>query len=147
MKPIDRLAKWHDSGAIVSRLVVEATERRVNGRRVWRLKDDLSLNLPFTGGLFRLRVPAEFETDYASIPRILWWLFPHDECAEAAVFHDWLYERTDLDRFFADSILRLVMKLTDKPWLMRVLFFWGVRCGGWRRVKTTDTGANECLKQ
>lgn len=32
-------------------------------------------------------------TDQASIPRLLWSVFPpHGRCAKAAIIHDWMYE-------------------------------------------------------
>jgi len=131
MTPITRTERTCRSGATISPLVVVATDKKMGGRRVWRLQEPLVLDLGFKGGHFRITVPAGFETDYSSIPRFAWWLYPHDECAEAGVIHDWLYRETEVGRFFCDAVMRLVMQLTDKRWGMRVLQFWGVRLGGW----------------
>jgi hypothetical protein len=128
---IDRGKQTDSNGLLISELVVVPTSERQGGRRVWRLAADLSMTLDFSGGVFEICVPAGFRTDFASIPRPLWWLYPHDELAEIAVIHDWLYRETDMDRFFCDAVLRLLMRITGKRWSMRVAYFWAVRIGGW----------------
>lgn len=147
MNAINRPRRELANGATLSPLVVVATGESFHGRRVWRLareftlrltifditsRDDASLHL-------RVCVPAGFATDYASIPRIFWRLWPHDECAEAAVIHDWLYSQPAVDRLFADAMLALVLALTGKPRLMRWAFYLAVRCGGrWARKTRED---------
>ncbi|MFV2733470.1 DUF1353 domain-containing protein, partial [Escherichia coli] len=40
-----------------------------------------------------IAVPAGYVTDLASVPRILWSVFPpHGRYAKAAIIHDWLYD-------------------------------------------------------
>lgn len=140
---IDRPRRRMHNGARLSQLAVEATEHRWAGRRVWRLTAPFSFDVADANrsGEFQLSiyVGAGFETDFASIPRLFWWLFPHDECAEAAIIHDWLYQCTNCDRQLADSIFRLVMKLTGKPYLIRLAHYLGVRIGGWA-VRTKRKG-------
>jgi len=141
MNAINRPRRELANGATLSPLVVEATGESYHGRRVWRVVRDFTLRLSIGsavlgGGGFYLRidVPAGFLTDYASIPRLFWRIWPHDDCAEAAVVHDWLYSQPDADRLFADAMLALVMRLTGKPRLMRWAFYLAVRCGGrWAR--------------
>jgi hypothetical protein len=134
MNAISRQQRRH-SGVQISRLLLEPTDEYSNGRRIWRLAEKFHIEIERVNRLgdfwLDVRVFEGFETDLASIPRWLWWLFPHDECAEAAVVHDWLYRHTDLDRQFCDSVFRLVMRLTGKPYLMRLSFYLGVRLGGW----------------
>lgn len=43
------------------------------------------------GARYRLTVPAGFENDLASVPRILWWYVSPFDLGLAAVPHDWLY--------------------------------------------------------
>ena len=141
MNAINRPRRELDNGATLSPLVVEATGESYHGRRVWRLVE--SFHLDWSIGEFgcvdlHIMVPAGFETDYASIPRFFWRLWPHDEAAEAAVVHDWLYSQPDADRLFADAMLALVMRLTGKPRLMRWAFYLAVRLGG-RSRKTRNT--------
>lgn len=91
------------------------------------------------------RPPALFETDFASVPRLLWWLFPRwGRYGNAAVIHDYLYrgghffsvlneeaEPSYPDRIYADTIfLEGMVVLGVRKW-QRLLIYWGVRLGGW----------------
>lgn len=146
MNAINRPRRELANGATLSPLVVEATGETHHGRRVWRVVHDFVLRLriddqeSYNDGsvILRISVPSGFETDFASVPRLFWRLWPHDEAAEAAVVHDWLYSQPDADRLFADAMLALVMRLTGKPRLMRWAFYLAVRLGG-RSRKTRNT--------
>jgi len=138
MNAIDRPRRVLPNGVTISPLVVVSTGESYHGRRVWKLVKSLVLRLQASDGqghiTLHITVPAGFETDYASVPRLFWHLLPHDECAEAAVVHDWLYSHPDVDRHLADTILRLAMALTGKPKLMQWCFYLAVRFGGrWAR--------------
>jgi len=142
MNAINRPRRELANGATLSPLVVEATGETHHGRRVWRVVHDFTFRLAVSdpetlgdNGLYlRISVPTGFLTDYASVPRLFWRIWPHDECAEAAVIHDWLYSQPEVDRRFADAVLHLALVLTGKPWLMRWCFYLAVRCGGrWAR--------------
>lgn len=127
------------NGLRISHLKVEATSEHCAGRRVWELSEDFEFQvsrIARDGELdLWIRIKKGFKTDFASIPWLFWVFFPADECAEAAVIHDWLYQATDLDRHFCDSVFRLLMKLTNKPYPMRVAHYLGVRIGGWAARK------------
>lgn len=57
------------------------------GPRRWLLTDELVYSTALLGGIFK--VPRGFQTDFASIPRILWTLAPPvDRYDPAAVVHD-----------------------------------------------------------
>lgn len=77
-------------------------------------------------------VPAGYDTDYASVPRLLWWLLPPTgKYTCAAIVHDWLYweqpvRRVDADRYFLEA-----MADCGTSWWERTLIYWGVRVGGW----------------
>lgn len=76
-------------------------------------------------------VPDGFTTDLASIPTWLAWLYcPFGRHQMACLFHDWLYETQDVERFQADAILRVIMEHSGvKRW--RVLsIYWAVRLFG-----------------
>jgi hypothetical protein len=82
-------------------------------------------------------VPAGFETDGYSIPRIFWGLLqPYGQPIEAAVVHDYLYSRASgvlhphLTRAEIDSIFLECMELTKVPAMKRRLIYWAVRIGG-----------------
>lgn len=58
-------------------------------------------------------VPAGYQFDGASVPRLLWWLFvPAGLALEAASLHDWLYDnrgfgvlsRKRVDKIFYDHL-------------------------------------------
>lgn len=56
-------------------------------------------------------VPAGFETDFASTPRALWWMFPpQGKYSVAAIVHDHLYHTQRLPRKKADRIFLDIMK-------------------------------------
>ncbi len=65
--------------------------------RRFRLADDATYtwHMPEseeeTPGVYRLVVPAGFEHDFASVPRLLWALVAPLDLGIASIFHDWLY--------------------------------------------------------
>src|SRR5690348_10982093 len=82
-------------------------------------------------GIGVIRVPVGFVTDYASVPRGLWNLFPpNGRYAPAAVVHDYLYRRTLLDRGVCDQILSEGMEVLGVSWLTRHLIYRAVRMFG-----------------
>ncbi|MBL4831140.1 MAG: DUF1353 domain-containing protein [Aliivibrio sp.] len=78
-----------------SKLIVTKTSRRK-----WRLVEDWIT--PFG------TVPARFETDGASVPRALWWLFsPAGVLFQASVIHDHLYSNAINTKQYADNAFKL----------------------------------------
>ncbi len=89
-----------------------------------------------------ISVSPGFETDFASIPRVLWWLLPKwGKYGNAAVIHDYLYSGGSLmakgtalvsmDRKLADYILLEAMEVMNTPRWQKYLIYAGVRAGGW----------------
>lgn len=90
--------------------------------------------------LGRIVVEAGFDTDYASVPRLFWSLYPPDgSYTPAAVIHDALYfyqcapagnprwiTRAEADRVFLEAMTALGV-----PALRRRLLYTAVRAGGW----------------
>ncbi len=126
-------------------LVVEITEREIAGR-----------TLAVTRGMFRYQgdvgeqsvdvlVPDAFETDFASVPRLFWWLVPPlGRYAKATVIHDYLYVTGELSRALADDVLyQAMLDLRVKAWLAWIIYA-AVRLWGffyWRRcVKLGSSG-------
>ena len=65
------------------------------GAQTWRLIHDFQT--PFC------IVPNKFETDGASVPRVLWWFVsPATRFFEAAVIHDYLLSHGDKGRKYAN---------------------------------------------
>lgn len=66
------------------------------GKRKWKLIEDFSC---YYGGF--IKVPKNFETNGASVPRIFWWfLDPATELFEAAVVHDYLLSINNVHAHF-----------------------------------------------
>lgn len=78
-----------------------------------------------------ITVPAGFQTDFASVPRlpIAYALFG-DTSDEAAVVHDYLYTTHLVPRVMADAVLREASKLTGVPAWRRWPMWLGVRLFG-----------------
>ena len=102
------------------------------GRQFFRLAEPYFLDL---NGAIRLTltVPAGFETDFASVPRLLWPLFPPTgPWLEASIVHDFCYSgQVPFSRFLADALFRELMKLYGVPLWRRVLMYYAVRLFGW----------------
>lgn len=76
-------------------------------------------------------VPAGFETDLASIPRIFWpFLSPAGKYAKAAVLHDWLYVTKTVTRKVADELFLEAMEVLGVSWITRNVMYRAVRMGG-----------------
>jgi hypothetical protein len=76
-------------------------------------------------------VPAGFQTDLASVPRIpLIYDLVGDTSRKAAVVHDWLYGAGLVPRDVADAVLREASQVTGVPGWRRWLMYLGVRIGG-----------------
>lgn len=80
-------------------------------------------------------VPDGFVTDFASIPRGLWNLFPPTgKYGHAAVIHDYLYRETFIDRKMCDKIFRDAMKELGVNIVSRNIIYFAVRIfGGFAR--------------
>lgn len=123
-----------------ARLQLETTNKKIGGRRVYRVVGGFRVLYRFPGGMLSIRVPDGYETDLASIPRVFWLILTPDSCAEEAVIHDWLYRSTDVPRWFADAVMRTCMQLLERPWWTRVVVFWAVRIGGRFARQETPNG-------
>ncbi len=84
----------------------------------------------------KIEVPMGFETDFASVPRALWAVFPPDDgdTRRAAVLHDYLYvapNHLGFTRSQADALFRVALKEDGAGFLKRWAMWSGVRAGGW----------------
>jgi hypothetical protein len=88
-----------------------------------------------------IEVPAEFVTDFASVPRLPFaFMIAGGRCPQAAVPHDWLYQHPDWDnRGLADAVFLEAAEITqpecgieaETP-AVRGLMWAGIRAGGWK---------------
>ena len=101
----------------------------VPGNGKWATTRDLTYEIGNKGSGLAITVPAGFETDLASVPRLLWPIFaPHDpRYAAAAVIHDYLYRWKGFDRVVADAILYEGMRLLGVPLWKSLLMYVSVR--------------------
>lgn len=88
---------------------------------------------------FGVTVPAYFSSDFASVPRFAWSVFPPiGRYAKAAVLHDYIYRTPSagFTRAQADEMFRLQMKSDGVGQPKRDILFLAVRIFGassWKR--------------
>jgi hypothetical protein len=101
----------------------------IDGRQ-WRLIEAFGYK-PLRGpGII---VPRGFVTDFASVPRFFWRLFPPTGTyGKAAVIHDYLYQFNGVTREQADHIFLEAMEELGVAWVTRHILFLAVRLGGWK---------------
>ena len=112
-----------------TKLQAEETSKSSAGRPIDRLLAPLVWNSASDGisGL-PVTVPKDFETDYASVPFWLRWIFhPRGPWRKAPVVHDYLCVSKIMSRFLADSVYREIMRELGAPWWRRVAMYYGVR--------------------
>lgn len=79
-------------------------------------------------------VPEGFITDGASVPKILWSIFPPvgDLYSKAAVIHDLMYQAELFDRATCDKIFLEAMAVLKVPRWKRWSMYTAVRLAGWK---------------
>lgn len=79
-----------------------------------------------------IEVPAAFVTDFASVPRLFWNIFPPwGKYSKAAVVHDYLYVIGGCTRAYADYIFLEAMEVLGVNICTRRIMYSAVRAGGW----------------
>lgn len=88
--------------------------------------------------LERIRVPAGYVTDGASVPRLAWAYMPPDGLHRAAsVIHDWLYDQRGVTWFKkftrqeTDLLFHKILRLSGVGKIRAYIAFAAVRAGGW----------------
>jgi hypothetical protein len=103
----------------------------IKGDKVWRLTQPLCYHSNIVG---IVDVPAGFETDLASVPRIpLLWLLWGGICHREGVVHDFLYRSDALPlvkKEQADKVFLEAMAVRGKAAYVRYPMYWGVKFGG-----------------
>jgi hypothetical protein len=113
--------------AFHSRCTLEAASDQDDGR--WILCKPLVYTSDVAKQTFT--VPAGFQTDLASVPRLpVVYLLTGDTARSAAVVHDWLYSEGKVSRKMADDVLREASAVSGVPTWRRWLMWAGVRIGG-----------------
>lgn len=85
-----------------------------------------------------LDIPEGFVTDYASVPRLFWNIFPPADprYSRAAVLHDRLYEEWTVTRAAADAVFREAMLATGTRRLRAWVMWLAVRAFGRSAYRT-----------
>ncbi|MFM0503990.1 DUF1353 domain-containing protein [Paraburkholderia caffeinilytica] len=116
--------------AFLSDLQVELVSDATNsGRGTWRLTAPLVYQSDVAKRTFT--VPAGFETDFASVPRVaLAFMLCGDSAHAASAVHDALYTYHWVPRSVADAVLREAALVSGVPAWRAFLLWSGVRIGG-----------------
>ena len=96
-----------------------------------------------------IKVPAGFDTDFASIPKFLWWLPSWAKFSKASVLHDYLYwlahqpirviqdhyykiyiTRKEADDIFLEAML-VAWRDHKLGKILAHIFYWAVRLFSW----------------
>ena len=100
--------------------------------RTWVLLDSFSYDVGREHSGDTIHVPALFMTDFASVPRPFWAVFPPwGKYGNAAVIHDFGYATQTRPRGQVDAIFLEGMQVLGVGWLARHLIYWSVRSWGW----------------
>jgi hypothetical protein len=85
----------------------------------------------YTGNTQSFTVPAQFTTDFASVPRVFTWLLPrYGRWTPAAILHDFLWAEAKAGRilkFDADGLFNRAMRELGVPYLRRWIMWTAVR--------------------
>jgi hypothetical protein len=112
--------------------------QKISARR-WMLHSEFDYHVGMYPSADVIKVPIGFQTDFASVPRPFWFLFPPDgKYTGAAVVHDWLYhthEYHERSRKECDQIFLEAMGVLGVPWLTRHTMYRAVRLGGGNHFK------------
>lgn len=116
----------------------------------WELIEPFTYDVGELGGDDSITVPKCFRTDFASVPRVFWRVFPPwGKYGKAAVLHDYLYAVQDRPRAECDKIFLEAMEVLAVSWISRHTIYHAVRLGGWlawRGHKKLKEG-KQCGKQ
>ncbi len=99
----------------------------------WVIVGDFGYDIGEVGSSRKVVVERGFVTDFASVPRVLWWVLPKwGIYGNAAVIHDWLYWDQQTTRKEADEILLEAMAVLHVSDLKKKAIYTAVRTfGGW----------------
>ena len=88
----------------------------------------------------QLTVPANFNTDLASIPRIFWNILPPQQAnfVGPAILHDYMYTNSDGGRAYADDVLYWSLREQGAMWITANVIWLGVRIGGAKHYGPND---------
>jgi hypothetical protein len=98
----------------------------------WIILRDFGYDVGKEGSGDHIDVAIGFQTDFATIPRLFWALFPRwGRYGNASVIHDWLYWAQTRRRREADAIFLEAMGVLCVGAVTKHMIHWAVRLFGW----------------
>ncbi len=98
----------------------------------WILVSNLQYESDILGAI---NVPAGFQTDFASVPRVpIAYMMFGDRAHRESVLHDYLYRIDSVPvatRAQANDVFLEAMEERGKGFFVRYTMYWGVVLGGW----------------
>jgi len=127
----------------MSEFLTELDARLKDDDRVWVLDSPLI----YVSDLFgKIEVPAGFETDFASVPRVpVAYMLFGDRAHRESVLHDYLYRidsRPPATFSEANAVFLEAMEVRGKSYFVRYAMYWGVVLGGWGSYHKKRVGIN-----
>jgi len=95
----------------------------------FRLTESLEYESELVG---RIVVPVGFVTDFASTPRLVWWLIPPEDYhyTRGAVVHDWIYNQHLYQKAVCDLVFLEAMTALQTPKWKRTVMYLAVKWFG-----------------
>ncbi|MFQ5874706.1 MAG: DUF1353 domain-containing protein [Dehalococcoidia bacterium] len=119
--------------------------------KTWVIQKEFTYYVRELGSDEKIKVPCGFQTDFASVPRIFWWLVPKwGKYGKAAIIYDYCYWDQDYSRKRSDEIFREAMGVLGVALWRKFMIFWAVRLfgqGAWRgNRKRREQGKNRVVE-
>jgi len=101
------------------------------GARTWRVEKGFDYHVGDESSSDVVQIPKGFETDFASVPRIFWMIFPPDgKYTQAAVLHDYMAFRSVRSKEDIDHIFLEAMRVLKVSKVRRKLIYYAVKYFG-----------------
>jgi hypothetical protein len=102
------------------------------GKNLWEVVEPFEYHVGSYPSDEVITVPAGKVTDFASVPRIFWWIIsPIDTHAKAAVVHDYCYGVNYKSKDYSDRIFSEGLQVLGvKHWKILIMY-WCVKYFAW----------------
>jgi len=115
--------------------------------RLWEVQGGFSYAVGSEDSKEVIHIPHGFLTDFASVPRPFWIIFPPDgQYTQSSVLHDFLYHSRLYTRKRSDRIFLEAMKVLKVSWWRRRTIYRAVRMFGWLAWKSKIKRVERHLK-
>jgi len=122
----------------MARILGDIVVKKIGNHR-WELHEPIEYHVGDANSEEVISIPKGFKTDFASVPRPLWGLFPpNGKHTGAAIVHDYLYQNHIYSRKKSDKIFLEIMKIYEVSWIKRYTMYRAVRLfgrGSWLKGK------------